>query len=165
MKARLAAPIIVALVLSVPAAMAATLPVGGGHYKGKTDSKTFFPTDQTVTIVVSRDRANFTSGRLNFVLLGQAGRGSCVGPAFITLGPTAARAITRQGSVNSRRHFPYSVTSSDPEAFRGTAFAILRASFSNQGRRVTGTLQMTVTSPGGGLTCHSGLVHFAASLI
>ena len=157
MQAKLAVPILAALVL-VPIAMASTPPVGGGHYSGRD-----VPGNGIVTLAVKGNGANFASGTFNLVLLGQAGRGSCVGPAHIALHPSRVRQITRKGTFDLRGSFQFREPSSDPQAFRGTAHAIVRGSFSDHGKRVSGTVQLTVTGRGG-LTCHSGLVRYTASL-
>lgn len=156
---RLAYPaaVLVAGIL-VPLGAAATVPpVAGGHYRGRDTAK------GTVTLAVSSTGRNFTSGRLDLTLLGQAGRGSCVGPAHVTLRPTRAPQITSRGTFNLSGTFPFREKSTDPQAFRGTGHAIIRGAFSDNGKHVSGTVQMTASAPR--LTCRSGIVHFTAALV
>lgn len=144
------------------AALAVTPPVRGGHYKGTDDSKTFYPTNRTVTLVVTKNNANFASGRLNFVLKGQAGLGSCAGQAYVTLSPTHVRQITARGMFDLHGHFTFKVpTPYGPVSYKTSA--TIEGGFSNGGKNVSGTLQETATSKG--LTCHSGTVHFTAALV
>lgn len=143
-------------------ALAASPPVGGGHYKGMDDSNTFYPTNRTVTLVVTKNRANFASGRLNFVLKGQAGLGSCAGQAYATLSPTHGRQITANGTFDLHGHFTFKVpTPYGPATYN--ASATIKGDFNSGGRKVSGTLQETAT--GKGLTCHSGIVHFSAAMV
>jgi hypothetical protein len=140
-----------------PLALAATVPpIKGGHYTGKD------ATNGTVTLVVSSTGSNFTSGRFNLTLLGQAGRGSCVGPAHVTLKPTKTVQITPKGTFKLSGTFPFHEPSPDPQAFRGTGRAIVQGAFSDSGHHVSGTVEMTASEPR--LTCRSGVVHFTASL-
>jgi hypothetical protein len=140
-----------------PLALAATAPpIKGGHYRGKDASS------GTVTLAVSSTGSNFTSGRFNVTLLGQAGRGSCVGPAHVTLTPTKTVQITPKGTFKLSGTFPFREPSPDPQAFRGTGHAIVQGAFSGSGRHVSGTVEMTASAPH--LTCRSGVVHFSALL-
>lgn len=144
-------------------ALAATAPpVGGGHYRGTDDSKTLFPTNRTVTLVVTNDKANFASGRINFVLKGRAGLGSCAGQAYVTLSPTHVRQITAKGTFDLHGTFTFKVpTPYGPVSYKTSAAT--KGAFSQAGRKVSGTLEETASSKG--LTCHSGTVHFAAVLV
>jgi hypothetical protein len=141
----------------VPLALGATTPpIKGGNYRGRDATK------GTVTLAVSSTGANFTSGRFNLTLLGQAGRGSCVGPAHVTLTPSRTAQITPRGTFKLSGTFPFHEPSPDPQAFRGTAHAIVQGAFSNNGKDVSGTVEMTASEPH--LTCRSGIVHFTAAL-
>ncbi|HEV2591699.1 MAG TPA: hypothetical protein VGU02_07375 [Gaiellaceae bacterium] len=141
----------------VPLALASsTPPIKGAHYRGEDATR------GAVTLTVSGTGANFTSGRFNVTLLGQAGRGSCVGPAHVTLTSTQAVQITPRGTFNLSGTFPFREPSPDPQAFRGTAHAIVRGAFSNGGKRVSGTVEMTASAPH--LTCRSGVIRFTATL-
>jgi hypothetical protein len=140
-----------------PLALAATgPPIKGGHYRGKDATK------GTVTLAVSSTGANFTSARFNLTLLGQAGRGSCVGPAHVTLKPTKSVQITAKGTFKLSGTFPFHEPSPDPQAFRGTGHANVQGAFSESGKHVSGTVEMTASEPH--LSCRSGVVHFTASL-
>lgn len=142
----------------VPLALASTTPpVDGGHYKGQDAMH------GTVTLAVSSSGRNFTNGRFNLTLLGQAGRGSCVGPAHVTLGPTRTAQITSRGTFDLSGTFPFRETSSDPQAFRGTGRAVIHGAFTDNGKRVSGTVAMTASEPH--LTCRSGTVRFTAALV
>ena len=142
----------------VPLALASAPPVKGGHYRGKDTS------NGTVTLAVSSTGANFTSGRFNLTLLGQAGRGSCVGPAYITLRPARAVQITPRGTFKLSGTFPFREPSTDPQAFRGTGRSSVQGAFSAGGKHVSGTVELTAVAAGG-LACHSGIVHFTAVLV
>lgn len=131
-------------------------PVKGAHYSGRDVAGA---NDDPFSFVVARNGRNFASGTFHLHLLGQAGRGSCVGPAWVMLTPTARPQITSGGAFDLRATFPFKVTSSDPAAYRGTGHAIVRGAFSAAGARVTGTVTLTTTSPG--LTCHTGSVRFS----
>jgi hypothetical protein len=143
--------------LIAPIALASTPPINGGHYHGHDTTK------GTVTLTVTRSGANFANATFNLVLLGQAGRGSCVGPAHISLHPSSTRQITPQGTFKVSGSFPFREPSTDPQAFRGTGRAIVQGAFSDNGKRVSGTVQLTTIATG--LTCRSGLIHFTATLV
>lgn len=144
------------------AALAASPPTAGGTYKGTDDSKSSFPTNRSVTLVVSHSRANFAKGRINFVLHGQGGLGSCAGQAYATLGPTRVRQISRQGTFDLHGQFKFVVpTPYGPATYKATV--TIKGGFGNAGKKVTGTLQETAT--GRALTCRSGTVHFTAALV
>jgi len=148
----------------VPAAMAlaASAPVAGGHYKG-TDNSRFHHSNNSVTINVTKNGANFTHTRFNFVLSGQEGLGSCAGQAYVTVGSTKARQITRAGTFSLRGTFTFSVPTGPYPATKYTAHVTIAGAFGDRGRKVTGTLRETASSRG--LTCRSGKVKFAASLV
>lgn len=152
----LPAAVLVVAGLIVPIGLASTPPIKAGHYKGEDATK------GTVTLAVTSTGVNFASGRFNLVLLGQAGRGSCVGPAHITLRPTRKTQITPGGTFKLSGTFPFREPSTDPQAFRGTGRSIVQGAFSDGGKRVSGTVQLTAIAKG--LTCHSGVVHFTAAL-
>lgn len=148
--------LVVLTLLLAPAAVASTAPAGGGRYEGHDSSNS-----GTVTVVVTKNRANFASGRFNLTLSGQGGLGSCAGPAHLTLSPTHARQITRQGAFNLHSSFPFHVPSPyGPVSYEGQG--IVQGSFSDHGKRVSGTVQESAISHG--LTCKSGVVHFTAKL-
>ncbi|MGH3001429.1 MAG: hypothetical protein ACRDM1_01965 [Gaiellaceae bacterium] len=141
----------------VPLALASTPPIKGGRYKGHDATK------GTVALAVTSTGRNFSSGRFNLVLLGQAGRGSCVGPAHVTLQPTRVPQITPRGTFRLSGAFPFREPSPDPQAFRGTGRSIVQGAFSDGGKRVSGTVQLTAV--GKGITCRSGIVHFTAAAV
>ena len=143
--------------LIVPLALASTPPIKAGHYKGQDATK------GAVTLTVTSAGTNFANGTFNLVLLGQAGRGSCVGPAYINLHPTRTAQITPGGTFKLRGTFPFREPSTDPQAFRGTGRSLVQGTFSDGGKHVSGTVQLTAIEKG--LTCHSGIVHFTASLV
>lgn len=142
---------------AAPLALAASPPVKGGHYRGLDTAH------GTVTLTVSTTGANFTSGRFNLTLLGPMGRGSCAGAAHVTLGPSRKVQIGSRGTFDLSGTFPFREPSSDPLAFRGTAHAVVHGSFSDGGKRVSGTVELTASESH--LTCRSGIVHFTATLV
>jgi hypothetical protein len=163
MRGKLTIIVLVSGLVFASAAWAATsAPVGGGHYKGKDNSKTFYPTNRSVTLAVTKNKANFASGRINFVLKGQAGLGSCAGSAYVTLTPTHARQISTKGTFDLHGHFTFKVpTPYGPVRYKTSA--TIKGGFSDVGKKVAGTLQETASSQG--LTCRSGVVRFTAALV
>jgi hypothetical protein len=112
--------------------------------------------------VVTQDKANFAGGRINFVLNGQGGLGSCAGQAYVTLSPTHARQITATGTFDLHGHFTFKApTPYGPVRYK--ASVTIKGGFGDAGKKVSGTLQETASSKG--LTCHSGTVHFTAALM
>ncbi len=141
----------------VPLALASSPPIEGGHYTGHDATK------GVVTLAVSSTGANFASGRFNLMLLGQAGRGSCVGPAHVTLRPTRTLQITPRGTFKLSGTFAFREPSTDPQAFSGTGHSTVQGAFSDGGKLVSGTVELTAIGTGG-LACRSGIVRFTAAL-
>jgi hypothetical protein len=163
MRLRAAVTVVLAGLLFASAALAASSPpVAGGRYKGTDDSKSTFKTSRSVTLQVTKNRANFAHGRFNLALKGRGGLGSCAGQAFVTLSPTKVRQISRRGTFNLHGRFVFKVlTPYGPSSYR--ASVSIRGAFSSHGRKVAGTLRETAASKG--LTCRSGTVHFRAALV
>ena len=84
------------------------------------------------------------------------------GPAHINPHSSSTRQITPLGTFKVSGSFPFREPSTDPQAFRGTGRSTVRGAFSDNGGKVSGTVQLTAT--GTGLTCRSGLIHFTATL-
>jgi hypothetical protein len=163
MRLRAAVTVVLAGLLFASAALAASSPpVAGGRYKGTDDSKSTFKTNRSVTLQVTKNRANFAHGRFNLALKGQGGLGSCAGQAFVTLSPTKARQISPRGTFNLHGRFVFKVpTPYGPASYK--ASVAIKGAFSSHGKKVAGTLRETAASKG--LTCRSGTVHFSASLV
>lgn len=163
MRRKVAVTVVLAGLLFASAALAASSPpVAGGVYKGKDDSKTTFKTNRSVTLKITKNRANFARGRFNLVLKGQGGLGSCAGQAYVTLSPTKARQISSRGTFNLHGHFVFKVpTPYGPTSYK--ASVAIKGAFSSHGKKVAGTLRETAA--GKGLTCRSGTVHFSATLV
>jgi hypothetical protein len=144
------------------AALAATSPpVGGGHYKGHDDATGVGKVNRNVTMTVTKNKANFARARMNFVLKGQVGLGSCAGPAFITITPTKSRQITPAGTFDLHGHFTFKVaTPYGAQAYK--TVVTIKGAFSDHGKKVGGTLVETATHKK--FSCHSGTVHFTAAL-
>lgn len=142
-------------------AASTSAPVAGGRYLGRDDSRTLNGSRNSVTLAITRNRANFASGRLNFWLNGRGGLGSCAGPAYVYLSPTRSRQITRQGSFDLRGHFTFSsATPYGPVKYLATV--AIKGAFASAGRHVSGTLAETARSKA--LTCRSGTLTFRATL-
>ena len=154
--------LLISSLVVVSAALAATSPpVGGGHYKGSTDSKTFYKTNNSVTLAVTKNRQQFAQGRMYFVLQGRGGLGSCAGQAYVTLSPSSHRQITPAGTFDLHGHFTFSVaTPYGPQAYQ--TVVTVKGAFSDAGKQVGGTLNETASHKS--FSCHSGTVHFTAAL-
>ena len=162
MRGKLTIGVLGATLLMASVALAATPPVHGGRYKG-TDNSKVGHSNNSVTIGVTKNGANFTRTRFNFLLKGQLGLGSCAGQAYVTVGPTKARQISLKGTFNVSGSFTFTVPTGPYPPSKYTAHVSIRGAFSNAGRNVSGILQETASSKG--LTCRSGKVKFAAKLV
>jgi hypothetical protein len=153
--------LVASLVFASAALAASSAPVGGGHYRGSDNAKTPSKAGRSVRLAVTRNQANFASGLLNFVLQGHAVQGSCAGPAYVSLSPTHARQISRAGTFDLHGRFTFTVSTPHGGLSYKTSVTI-NGGFSDHGRKVSGTLRETATH--NNLSCHSGTVHFSASL-
>ncbi|MEO6857755.1 MAG: hypothetical protein ABI323_04120 [Solirubrobacteraceae bacterium] len=153
--------LVLSLVFASAALAASSAPVGGGHYKGSDNAKTRDKAGRSVKLAVTRNRANFASGLLNFVLEGHAVQGSCAGPAYVSLSPTHARQISKAGTFNLHGSFTFQV----PTPHGGLTYkasVTITGGFSDHGQKVSGTLRETARH--NNFSCHSATVHFSASL-
>jgi hypothetical protein len=153
--------LVASLVFASAALAASSAPVGGGHYKGSDDSKASYKSSRSVTLAVTPNKANFASGRMNFVLKGQAGLGSCAGPAYVSFIATHSRQISKSGTFDLHGLFKFTV----PTPHGGQTYkvsAAIKGGFSDHGKKVSGTLRETATHKS--FSCRTGTVHFSASL-
>lgn len=149
------------LVFTSVALAASSPPVGGGHYQGRDNAKAPFKINRSVTFTVTGNRQQFAYGRMNFLLRGQGGLGSCAGESYVTLSPSPQREISRAGSFNLHGRFSFTV----PTPYGGLVYhaaARVKGAFSDRGRKLTGTV--TETASRRGFSCHSGTVRFSAKL-
>ncbi len=162
MRGKLFTILLVLSLVFVSAALAASsAPVGGGHYRGSDNAKTHNKADRSVTLAVTRNKANFASGLLNFMLEGHAVQGSCAGPAYVSLSPTHARQISKGGTFNLHGRFTFKV-STPHGGLTYKASVTINGGFSDHGHKVSGTLRETATH--NNFSCHSGNLRFSASL-
>jgi hypothetical protein len=153
--------LVLSLVFVSAALAASSAPVGGGHYRGSDNANTHNKAGRSVRLAVTRNRANFASGLLNFVLQGHAVQGSCAGPAYVSLSPTHARQISRAGTFHLHGRFTFTVSTPHGGLTYMTSVTI-NGGFGNHGHKVSGTLRETATH--NNFRCHSGTVRFSASL-